>query len=137
MKIRAYRESDEDQVTELWDIVFPSSSTSNNPSKDIDRKLNVQRDLFIVALQDDVLIGTAMGGFDGHRGWVYFVAVHPDYQRQGIASSLMKHTEDELRKIGCSKLNLQVRANNAEVIQFYEKLGYVTEERVSMSKRLV
>ncbi|MFV9675660.1 MAG: GNAT family acetyltransferase, partial [Anaerolineales bacterium] len=81
-------------------------------------------------------VGTAMAGFDGHRGWVYYVAVHPDYRRQGIGSALMSEVEAALAHHGCPKLNLQIRSSNAEVQAFYESLGYLIEDRISMGKQL-
>ena len=84
----------------------------------------------------NALVGTAMGGYDGHRGWVYYVAVSPQKRRQGIGRTLMRRIEEELKRLGCPKLNLQVRASNHEVVAFYESLGYQVEERASMGKRL-
>ena len=104
---------------------------------DIRRKLAVQRELFLVAETASELVGTAMGGYDGHRGWVYYVAVHPKHRRRGIARNLMTELEDSLRVLGCAKLNLQVLASNETACAFYRKLGYQVEERVSMGKRLV
>jgi ribosomal protein S18 acetylase RimI-like enzyme len=77
-----------------------------------------------------------MGGYDGHRGWVYYVAVRSKHRRQGIGTALMGVVERKLAELGCSKLNLQVRASNPEAVPFYRKLGYKVEERVSMGKRL-
>jgi ribosomal protein S18 acetylase RimI-like enzyme len=135
--IRPYEESDERSVAALWREVFPDSSQWNIPENDIRAKLEVQRDLFLVALIDGEIVGTAMGGFDGHRGWVYYVAVSPRHRRHRIGSRLMEAVERGLARVGCWKLNLQVRAGNEEVISFYKHLGYAVEERVSMAKRLV
>ena len=96
----------------------------------------MQRELFIVALIENELVGTALGGYDGHRGWVYYVAVNPKFRRRGIGAALMKRVEQDLAELGCPKLNLQVRAENRDVVAFYESLGYRVEERVSMGKRL-
>jgi len=96
----------------------------------------VQRELLLVAVMNEVVVGTAMAGYDGHRGWVYYVAVKPERRRHGIGSALMRRVEEELAHMGCPKLNLQVRANNDEVVAFYKRLGYDIEERVSMGKRL-
>ncbi|MEJ2550792.1 MAG: GNAT family acetyltransferase [Anaerolineales bacterium] len=136
MEIRTYSESDQAEVAALWRTVFPDSSSWNVPEEDIVRKLEVQRELFYVALVDETLVGTAMGGYDGHRGWLYYVAVHPDYRRQGIGSALVRQVESGLAGIGCPKVNLQVRATNAAVVDFYRTLGYESEERLSMGKRL-
>ena len=137
MQIRPYSESDESAVAALWRKVFPGAPAWNHPETDIQRKLSVQRELFLVALIDGELVGTAMGGYDGHRGWVYYVAVSRRYRRRGIGTALMKRVEEGLLRLGCPKINLQVRTSNQEVVAFYEQLGYEIEERVSMGKRLV
>ena len=135
-KIRTYTESDQDNVIGLWRSVFPDAPAHNDPVLDIDRKLSTQPELFLVALRGESLVGTCMGGFDGHRGWVYFVAVHPEFRRQGIASHLMRELEARLLKLGCPKLNLQVRDAAPEATLFYERLGYSIEKRTSMGKVL-
>jgi ribosomal protein S18 acetylase RimI-like enzyme len=134
--IRSYQESDERAVAALWREVFPNEPAHNHPETNIRRKLAVQRELFFVAEIDGQIVGTAMGGYDGHRGWVYSVAVKPGYRRRGIGSALMGEVERGLAAMGCPKLNLQVRASNEGVVGFYERLGYAVEERVSMGKRL-
>ena len=136
MNIRQYRHSDENDVIGLWRDVFPSAPVRNDPSKDIALKLSEQPELFLVAVVDGLIVGTAMAGFDGHRGWVYYVAVHSDYRRQGIGSALMIEVEAALAHLGCPKLNLQIRSSNAEVQAFYERLGYLIEDRISMGKQL-
>ncbi len=134
--IRPYEETDEAAVVDLWQEVFPDAPAWNDPVSDIRLKLTVQPELFFIAMKDRQLVGTAMAGYDGHRGWVYYVVVSPNHRRQGIGSALMGHTEEALREKGCPKLNLQVRASNHEVVAFYRQLGYEIEERVSMAKRL-
>ena len=136
LKLRSYQESDEPQVVKLWWQVFPDSSNWNDPHQDIASKLSVQRDLFIVAMLEEELVGTAVGGYDGHRGWVHLVAVNPSFRRRGIGAALKHRVEQDLAALGCPKLNLQVRAENSEVVAFYQSLGYQVEERVSMGKRL-
>lgn len=136
MEIRPYLESDETAVVELWREVFPDSPAWNRPETDIQRKLSVQRELFLVATVGTQLVGSAMAGYDGHRGWVYYVAVSPRYRRQGIGTALMRNVEERLARLDCPKLNLQVRASNEEVVAFYKRLGYEVEERISMGKHL-
>jgi ribosomal protein S18 acetylase RimI-like enzyme len=136
LQIRSYREDDEPAVVQLWQTVFPGSPAWNDPRTDIRRKLAVQRQLFFVALIGSELVGTAMAGFDGHRGWVYYLGVAPEYRRQGIGTALMAQVERGLIGIGCPKLNLQVRATNEVIVAFYKGLGYAIEERISMAKRL-
>jgi ribosomal protein S18 acetylase RimI-like enzyme len=136
MEIRCYADADEQVVIALWREVLPDSAPHNDPATAIRKKLAVERDLFFVAAIDGVVVGTVMGGYDGHRGWVYSVAVKPQHRRRGIGSTLLRRLEAALRERGCLKVNLQVRSSNAEVIAFYEKLGFGVEERVSMGKRL-
>ena len=135
MKIRPYDEKDESVVVALWNEVFPNAPWWNDPLTNIRRKLTVQRELFLVAEEDGRVIGTAMGGFDGHRGWVYSVAVRPTERRRGVGRALMEEVERRLKDIGCSKLNLQVRSSNMEVVEFYKSLGFAVEDRISMGKR--
>jgi ribosomal protein S18 acetylase RimI-like enzyme len=136
MEIRPYRESDADAVIALWHEVFPITLPHHDPATSIRRKLAVDRELFLVAEIDGAVAGTAMGGYDGHRGWVYSVAVRPDLQRGGIGRALMTELERRLRALDCPKINLQIEGENAQVVAFYEQLGFAVEERVSMGKRL-
>ena len=136
LAIRPYQEADEAAVAQLWRQVFPNAPAWNHPETDIRRKLAVQRDLFLVASLDGEIVGTAMAGYDGHRGWVYYVVVHPDHRRQAIGTALMAGVEQRLAALGCPKLNLQVRADNHQVVAFYKHLGFEIEERISMAKRL-
>jgi ribosomal protein S18 acetylase RimI-like enzyme len=136
MDIRPYLDVDEQAVIALWNEVLADSAPHNDPATAIRNKLAVERDLFLVAALEDAVVGTVMGGYDGHRGWIYAVAVSPRHQRQGIGAALLRHLEAALIQRGCLKVNLQVRASNAGVIAFYQNLGYAVEERVSMGKRL-
>ncbi len=134
--IRAYNNNDEPGVVSLWTKIFPNSPHHNNFRGDIKRKSSTQEHLFLVAYHSSRLIGTAMAGFDGHRGWVYYVAVHPNYRLKGLGRKLMSKVESGLEDLGCTKLNLQIRSSNSEVMTFYKKLGYNVEDRVSMGKIL-
>jgi len=134
--IRPFEDADEVAVAALWREVFPDDPPWNEPSLVMAKKRAVQRDLFFVAHLDDELTGTAMAGYDGHRGWVYTLAVRPFRRRCGIGRALMARVESALVDLGCAKLNLQVRASNQAVVAFYEKMGYQVEQRVSMGKRL-
>ena len=136
IKIRPYEEADEAAIAALWREVFPDSSAWNHPETDIRRKLAVQRELFLIATRNGVVVGTAMAGYDGHRGWVYYLGVSPDHRRVGIGNALMTSVEERLAQIGCPKINLQVRVGNESVVAFYNKLGYQVEQRISMGKRL-
>ncbi|MEX2119378.1 MAG: GNAT family acetyltransferase [Pirellulales bacterium] len=136
MEIRPYEDADERAVIALWREVLPDRQPHNDPATSIRMKLAVDRELLLVADIDGTVVGTVMGGYDGHRGWVYAVAVQPESQRRGIGSALVRRVEKSLAERGCLKVNLQVRASNAAVIAFYEKLGYTVEQLFSMGKRL-
>jgi ribosomal protein S18 acetylase RimI-like enzyme len=134
--IREYADADRSDVINLWTRVFPDDPPRNAPERMIERKLAVQRELFLVAVEGGRAVGTALGGYDGVRGWVYHLAVHPDRRRAGIGRRLMRELELRLAALGCPKLNLQIRAENEPVRAFYERLGYAVEARVSMGKLL-
>jgi ribosomal protein S18 acetylase RimI-like enzyme len=134
--IRTYNDNDEPGVVSLWSKIFPNSPQHNNFYDDIKRKTSTQGHLFFVASQGSKLIGSAMAGFDGHRGWVYYVAVHPDYRSKGLGRRLMSTVEAGLEELGCTKVNLQIRSSNAEAMTFYKKIGYSVEDRISMGKIL-
>lgn len=136
MEIRLYEDTDEQAVIGLWNEVLPDSAPHNDPATAIRNKLAVERDLFFVAVVDGAVTGTVMGGYDGHRGWVYSVAVKPEHRRRGIGRALIERLEAALVDRGCMKVNLQVRTSNTQVIAFYQELGYAIEERISMGKRL-
>ncbi|HEX6141552.1 MAG TPA: GNAT family acetyltransferase [Geminicoccaceae bacterium] len=123
-------------VRALWETVFPDDPPWNRAEVAIPKKLLVDRDLFLVALDGERVIGTVMAGYDGHRGWLYAVAVHPEARRTGVGRRLVEAAEDRLRGRGCIKLNLQVRAGNDAAAAFYEALGYEQEPRISLGKRL-
>lgn len=136
MDIRPYRDEDEPAVVDLWAQVFPSAAPHNDPRLSISRKTRHDDDLFLVATLDGEVVGTVMGGYDGHRGWIYSLAVVPLQQRRGIGTALVLRIEELLQDRGSVKINLQLRGDNAAVAGFYENLGYVVENRVSMGKRI-
>lgn len=135
MEIRPFEPPDEMSVIQLWTdcgLVVPW----NNPHDDIQRKLSVQPKMFLVACSDGQIIATVMAGYDGHRGWINYLAVHPSHQGTGIGKRLMEAAELRLRASGCPKINLQVRSKNAKVIEFYKAIGYRPDDVVSLGKRL-
>lgn len=135
MLIRPFRPDDEAAVIALWqrcDLVRPW----NDPHKDIQRKLLVRPDLFLVGIVDDHIVASVMAGYEGHRGWLNYLAVDPAHQRRGHARAMVAEAERLLRAAGCPKINLQVRTSNKGVIEFYRKLGYAADEVTSMGKRL-
>jgi len=136
IEIRAYQEIDEPEVVALWKQALGINAPHNEPTTSIRKKLEVDRDLFLVATVDGALAGTAMGGYDGHRGWIYSVAVVPERRSLGIGTALIRKLEAELARRGCLKINLQVRESNVGVMDFYRKLGYEVDPVVSMGKRL-
>jgi ribosomal protein S18 acetylase RimI-like enzyme len=138
--IRAFRDADEPSVIALWHLCGLTRPW-NDPAKDIARKRTVQPDLFLVGQVDaddgPRLVASAMFGYDGHRGWVNYLAVAPDWQRRGLARRLMAEGESRLTALGCPKLSLQVRTGNAQALDFYRHLGYARDDAVSMGKRLI
>jgi ribosomal protein S18 acetylase RimI-like enzyme len=136
LQIRRFHESDTGTVVALWTTVFAYSTPHNAPASVIGQKLAVQPQLFFVAVLDGAVVGTVMGGYDGHRGWVYSLAVDPRARRRGVGTAMMKQLERDLAARGCPKVNLQVLSSNVETVEFYKKLGYSVEERISMGKLL-
>ena len=136
LAMRPYRDDDEDAVVDQWRTCFPDDPPRNNPRQVIQRKGQVQPELFLIGLIDGKLVCTVIGGYDGYRGWVYHLATAPEHQRRGLGRRMMDEIERRLATIGCPKLNLQVRAENSSAVEFYRNAGYAIEQRVSMSKRL-
>jgi ribosomal protein S18 acetylase RimI-like enzyme len=136
LRIRPFAQPDSDTVVALWrecGLVRPW----NDPHKDIARKLQVQRELFLVGEVDGAVVASVMAGYEGHRGWVYYLAVAPQQQRRGFARELMEHVEAALLARGCPKISLLVRETNAPVLAFYRRLGYAQDASVPLGKRLI
>lgn len=134
--IRPFTEADTSAVVDLWklcDLTRPW----NDPTKDITRKLTVQPELFLLAEQEGRIIGSVMAGYEGHRGWINYLAVHPDHRRAGLGRQLMAAAEKRLLSLGCPKINLQVRTSNAAAIGFYQSIGFAQDEVASYGKRLI
>ncbi|MFK8043597.1 GNAT family acetyltransferase [Congregibacter sp.] len=131
MIIRRYLEQDRAGLIQLWSETFPDDPKHNEPSGMIEAKLLVD-DLIFIAEESQSIIGACMAGYDGHRGWLYAVAVSQEHRRRGIAKRLIKEAIKTLKNVGCIKVNLQIRAENHEVQEFYESLGFVVEKRISM-----
>jgi ribosomal protein S18 acetylase RimI-like enzyme len=136
LTIRPYENRDEADVTALWREAFPDDPPRNEPSRVIRRKLAVQPELFLVGQLDGRIVAAVVGGYDGFRGWVNHLAVRDAHRRRGFGRALVAALEERLAGLGCPKVNLQVRATNAEVVAFYKRLGYEIEERVSLGKPL-
>ena len=135
--IRPFKLKDKNSVVELWKICRLTRPW-NNPEKDIERKLNVQSEMFLVLETQGSIIGSVMAAYDGHRGVINYLAVHPGYQKKGYGKILMTHVEQELLNKGCPKINLLVRSDNLNVKRFYKGLHYDEQDDVKVfGKRLI
>lgn len=136
MRIRPFEPPDEAAVVDLWQRCGLTRPW-NDPRKDIARKLAVQPELFLVGVLGEAIVATVMAGYEGHRGWVNYLAVAPEHQKRGLGRTLMREVEKRLLERGCPKLNVQVRSSNDEALQFYRRLGYAQDEAVALGKRLI
>ncbi len=136
MKIRSFTERDRASVLALWEAC-ELTRPWNDPNADIDRKIRFQPELFFVGSMDDAVMASAMAGYDGHRGSVFYLAVHPDFQGLSYGEKLMLHIEQVLTGLGCPKLNIVVRRSNDRVLRFYDKQSYEPDDVVSIGKRLI
>ncbi len=135
MQIRAFQPADEEAVVAIWgdcQLIGPT----NDPHKDIHRKMAVRPDLFLVGIVDDQIVATVMAGYEGHRGWLNYLGVLPAFRKRGFARLLISEAERLLRLEGCAKINLQVRTANQGVVEFYRRIGYSIDDVLSMGKRL-
>ncbi|BCF96159.1 GNAT family acetyltransferase [Paraburkholderia sp. PGU19] len=140
LSIRVFDAADTDAVIALWLEAFPEYKDASRPQRDphlsIANKLATQPELFFVAVKDGGIVGTVMAGYDGHRGWLYSLAVEAASRRLGIGTLLVRYAEAALAARGCPKVNLQVLSAKADVQAFYESLGYVADAVISLGKRL-
>lgn len=136
LRIRSFEGHDRGKVVALWKACGLTRSW-NDPDKDIARKLSVQPELFFIGELEGKLVATAMAGYDGHRGSVFYLAVSPAYQRRGFGKLMMQHIEKELESVGCPKLSIIVRSSNEKVLSFYRTLGYTADDVISTGKRLI
>lgn len=135
MDVRIFQETDTDAVVALWrecGLVKPW----NDPHRDIARKLPVNRELFLVGLVDGKPVASVMGGYDGHRGWINYLAVTPSQRHQGFGRKMMQAVEARISALGCPKINLQIRMTNRDAIAFYERLGYRNDDVIGLGKRI-
>jgi ribosomal protein S18 acetylase RimI-like enzyme len=135
INMRKAAPDDKTQIVKLWTTMFPTEKHHNNPNISFDQKIH-HDDLFYIAEDDHLIIGTILAGYDGHRGWIYSLAVTPSYQRQGIGTQLINHAIKALEKKGCLKVNLQITGDTSPYIKFYKNLGFKVENRISMGKTL-
>ena len=135
-KFRKFKKSDTDTIINLWKtckLVVPW----NDPLKDINRKLLIKDGLFIVGESKNRVIASAMAGYDGHRGYIYYLAVLPEFQKQGIGSLILSIVEKKLLEIGCPKINLFVRNTNIKIKNFYKINKYEMQDSLVYGKRLI
>ena len=133
--IRPYQDQDEKSVIRLWhncNLVVPQ----NDPKLDIERKSKVNPDLFLVGLIEGKIIATAMGGYEGHRGWINYLAVSKEIRQKGVGRRIVEKVQAKLSKLGCPKINVQIRLSNQDAIEFYRKIGFTVDDVISMGKRL-
>ncbi len=135
-EIRAYGPQDEAAVVALWEQCGLTRPW-NDPRRDIARKLTEQPELFLVGTVAGEVVATAMVGFDGHRGWVYYLAVAPARRTAGLGRRLMQEAERLLIERGCPKVNLLVRSSNTDTLGFYRRLGFTQDDVVSLGRRLI
>lgn len=135
MEVRTFDIKDQTAVIDLWracDLVVPW----NDPVKDIARKMKVDADLFLVGESGGEIVATVMGGYEGHRGWINYLAVSPQHQRKGYGRKIMEFVEQKFQLKGCPKINLQIRGSNTQATAFYESIGYDIENVIGLGKRL-
>ena len=135
MEIRVFVEADTDAVIDLWNLA-DLTHPNNDSSLDIKRKMNDSPWGFLVAMDGKTIIGSIMVGYDGHRGWINYLACHPNHRRRGVAKSLMNEAKKLLIERGCPKINLQVRSGNESAVKFYESIGYLDDNVTSFGLRL-
>jgi len=136
LDVRPFRESDRPDVIELWgrcDLTRPW----NDAGLDIDRKTARDHDGFLIGTVDGAVVASVMAGYDGHRGWINYLAVDPDRRGAGLGAEIMRAAEHHLARLGCPKINLQIRTSNIDAVRFYESIGYTIDDVVSMGRRLV
>jgi ribosomal protein S18 acetylase RimI-like enzyme len=140
MRIRSVVEADTEAIVALWREVFPEYDDPARPQRDprssIARKLAFGDGLFWLAEDDARPVGTAMAGYDGHRGWIYSIGVVPALRRKGIARALLAHAEARLRALGCPKINIQVLSTNEAALSFWRTAGYRQDDVMSLGRRL-
>lgn len=136
LTVRAYTERDRAAVVELWERCGLTRSW-NDPNRDIDRKVAADAEGFLVGVVDGTVVATLIAGYDGHRGWINYLGVDPYLRGGGHGAAMMQAAEDLLAARGCPKVNLQIRTSNLDAVRFYESIGYVADDVVSMSRRLI
>lgn len=135
ISIHAALPSDRDDVVALWHAAGLTRPW-NDPRADFDLALGSNNSTLLLARAAQVLSGSVMVGFDGHRGWVYYLATAPEVRGRGIGRELMRAAETWLVSVGCPKIQLMVRGDNAAARGFYAALGYELQDVVTLGRRL-
>jgi ribosomal protein S18 acetylase RimI-like enzyme len=134
LEIRPFVMEDTDGVLEVWNLAGLVGPDRNPPRSDIQKKVSHDPESFFVGLLEGRIVATVMVGYDGHRGWIYLLAVRPDLQRRGIGRTMMEHAEQWLRQLGCPIAKIQVERARADAVEFYKKVGYEVRELISLRK---
>lgn len=135
MQIRPFKIEDEQETIDLW-VRCGLTRPWNDPSKDIACKMAVNPEWFLVGEIEGRIMASVMAGYDGHRGWVYYLGIDPGFQKSGYGRQMMAAAEDLLKKAGCPKINLMVRTSNKQMVAFYQNLGFEVDDVIGMGKRL-
>ncbi len=137
--VRRVTAADAGAVLALWQVVVPVDADPAHPQRDpaasIARKLAFGDGLFWLAEREGRVVGTAMAGWDGHRGWLYSVGVHPEARRAGVGAALVVEAERAVAALGCPKVNLQVFASNGSAQAFWRSVGYAQDDVVPCGTR--
>ncbi len=136
LRIRPFATSDTEAVVALWHEAGLTRPW-NDPYRDIERKLTVQPELFLVATRGERVCGSVMAGYDGHRGWLYYLAVDSADRGIGVGRRLVREAEERLTALGCPKVQLMVRPENSRTRGFYAALGYEDFDTWATGKRLI
>ena len=136
IEIRSFRQEDEAPLIKLWERCELVVAW-NDPSKDISRKVQLDSEGLLLGWHDNSLIASVMAGYEGHRGWINYLAVDPEFRLKGLGRTMMKAAETYLEQFECPKINLQIRAENHQVIGFYKSIGFLQEDVVNMGKSLI
>jgi ribosomal protein S18 acetylase RimI-like enzyme len=135
LEISEIKDEDVEDIIQLWqrcDLL----RAWNDPCHDVTLARRTPTSSILVGKKDGRIIASALAGFEGHRGWIYYVCVDPSVQRQGFGRAIMSAAEAWLRQRGAPKINLQVRFTNLAVLGFYDKLGYEYQKFAVMGKRI-
>lgn len=134
MKIRAVRSGDYQALRELWSAAGLTFDVGDSAPDFLWALSHGGQHYLAGEMPGGHLAGSVLGAFDGRRGWIYHLAVHPSYQRQGFGRMLMQAAENSLRGAGCLKINLLVEPHNLAVGTFYQKIGYRRADNLFMEK---